>query len=648
MTVTKADLINELSKKYADLSADDWNKKCKSRGTHVKKDYQLDRLEDLLPEKINRTQDVLEETQIRPFLTAEQKLWYEQKIQEIKTTIAEKRALRKGATKAEKKKLVREQDKLLHQLDLLFDEYDRENRVNYFKNKVNNLKEKFICIDKEKEIRLQDLFPRSPIGTTYYLDFNGNTGTLTGTWTFTNASATVSANSDGAATTELATGNYIRVSNGTEWYKITGITDDNTITISPAFQHSTITDTVGDTQYNNYDGTATTTPFVHLNQYTNDTVRNPGDILKVRANQTHHYDGIDINFDLDGNANNLLSIKGCSSTDDPWTDSSDVKPIISFGDTAYNMNMAYDYYWKFERLELIESDDSGGVLKAQNCQKLYLTDCVIRDNDPSGYGLSITNTITKLDGCEFYNNLGSSIMQSSGILYVKNSTFNGGTVTTDYGIQSSGIIYAENSTFGVTTVHDVADIYLTNTSAVAYNKNCNFATSSEFKFATPTKGAYSEDHDQTKGDQKRITYNGTVTRDTGTVRSGGASSSAKLEPNSYIGLYYPLTISDDFAGDFKIWASASQKTVTIYLQTFGYSTLPAASELYIEASYLDEASGGHRALIDSTDTVSANATWTGFAVTLTPSQEGWVYVTLNLKKYEASSGAYIDIKPVIS
>ena len=159
---------------------------------------------------------------------------------------------------------------------------------------------------------------------------------------------------------------------------------------------------------------------------------------------------------------------------------------------------------------------------------------------------------------------------------------------------------------------------------------------------------YSEDHQQTKGDHKRFTSVGTVTRDTGTVHSGGASSSAKLEPNSDIGLYRPLTISDDFAGDFKIWTPASEKTITIYLQTFGYSSLPTADELYIEASYLDEASGGHRATIASTDTVSANGSWTGFSVTFTPSQEGWIYVTLYLKKYESSSGVYVDIKPVIS
>ncbi len=122
-----------------------------------------------------------------------------------------------------------------------------------------------------------------------------------------------------------------------------------------------------------------------------------------------------------------------------------------------------------------------------------------------------------------------------------------------------------------------------------------------------------------------------------------------MTPNSYCGLYYPLTIADDFcSGDFKLWLPAEEKTVTIYMRTFGYTSLPTADELYIETLYLDEATGGHRATMQSTQTVSANDTWTAFSVTFTPSQEGWVYITVYLKKYEANSGVYVDIKPVVS
>lgn len=642
--MTKQELIDKLlaGPQYKDLTNDDWNKKSYYRGLHLKKDFQLDQLEDLYPEKIMRLQERLEILQIMPLPTSEQKELYQQKIDDFKAQIKAKKDLLKATIdKTFKQKLADEIGKIYGWIDELNEELNREEEINSLKDKVERLKDKFITVVKEKELRSQKLYPRSPIGTTYYLDFDGATGNLTGTWTFTNGSTTVSANSDGAATSELAAGNYVRVSNGTEWYKVASVTDDNNFEITSAFQQATVTDGAGTTKYNNYDGTATTTPFVHLNQFTTDTTRTAGDILKVRANQTHHYDGIGVPFDEDGNADNLLTIKGCSTTDDPWNDASDVKPIISFGSTGDSIYLDGDDYWKFERLEITEGNSSYGAIQHRNDWGIYFVDCSIHNNSNKGMVIFYTTKV-EVDGCEFYSNGGSNIYNKAGLI-VKNSSFDGSTD----GIYSEKPFYMENCTFGTTTANTY-DVELRNPETAAYARNCKFASGTEFRFIYNPKGVYSEDHDQVKGDHKRVTFNGTVTKDTSDTYSGGASSSAKLEPNSYCGKYYPLTISDDFAGDFKLWVPASQKTITLHIKTFGYTSLPSSDELYIEASYLDEATGGHRATIDSTNTVSANDTWTNFSVTFTPSQEGWVYVTVYLKKYEASSGAKVDIKPVIS
>jgi len=518
----------------------------------------------------------------------------------------------------------------------------------YKKQKLERLESKLAAVLKELELREEGIVKREPIGTTYYLDFDGATGNLTGTWTFTNGSTTVSG-SGGSATSELAAGDYVRVSNGSEWYKVTSVTNDNSFEITPAFQQATVTDDANSTKYNNYDGTSTTTPFVHLNQFTTDTARSPGDILKVRANQTHLYAGIDIVFDEDGDVNNMIEIRGCSSTDDPWGDGSDVKPIIGFGDTAYQLYADSDDFWKLARLECIESTDSKGILNIYRSYFAKLESCIFRNGNSRGLYLSLANSI--IQDCSFYSNISFNIYSDYAHLKLLNCSLNGGGATTDYGIYIKGGCIAEliNCTFGSLSAHDAADIYFSYLAERVYARNCSFAGS--IQFYKEAKGAFlrSEDHNQTKGAHRTYYFNGTIEKDTSVVRSGGASSSAKMTPNSYCGLYYPLTIADDFcSGDFKLWLPAEQKTVTIYLRTFGYTTLPTADELYIEASYLDEATGGHRATVQSTQTVSANDMWTAFSVTFTPAQEGWVYVTVYLKKYESNSGVYVDIKPIIS
>lgn len=69
------------------------------------------------------------------------------------------------------------------------------------------------------------------------------TRTFTGTWTFTNGSATVNAGgADGNALAEIAVGDSIRQSDGTQWYQVTAVPDDDNVTISPVFQQATHTD----------------------------------------------------------------------------------------------------------------------------------------------------------------------------------------------------------------------------------------------------------------------------------------------------------------------------------------------------------------------------------------------------------------------
>ena len=589
--------ITKIQKRYKKIAHDDWLTKIKYHGLEHKHDEQLQALVKLYPAKISQIANSVFIPD--PLLSPEENKRQQQEFEWYK------------------------------------------------KQKLERLESKLVAVLKELEFRDEGIVKREPIGTTYYLDFDSATGNLTGTWTFTNGSTTVSG-SDGAATSELSAGDYVRVSNGTEWYKVTSVTDDNHFEITPAFQQTTVTDDADSTKYNNYDGTSTSTPFVHLNQFTTDTARSPGDILKVRANQTHLYAGIDILFDEDGNADNRIEIRGCSSTDDPWGDGSDVKPIIGFSDTEHQFFLSHDSFWKFTRLECIESSDTYGILQLDYSHNTVIDSCVFRDASNRAIYSVVSGNIL-IENSSFYSNINHHFRVVTSSFQCINCAFDGGTATTDYGIFISGAIgELIDCTFGSSSVHDSGDIYFYQPSRI-YARNCSFAGSIVFYFEAKDSLLRSEDHNQTKGAHRTFYYNGIIEKDTSVVRSGGASSSAKMIPNSNCGLYYPLTIADDFcSGDFKLWLPAEEKTVTIYIRTFGFTSLPTVDELYIEASYLDEATGGHRATVQSTQTVSANDTWTAFSVTFTPAQEGWVYITVYLKKYEASSGVYVDIKPVVS
>lgn len=532
----------------------------------------------------------------------------------------------------------------------------RENRRRYMKfekykrEKIARLKHKLACVKKELEFREKGVVKRDPIGTTYYLDVNGVEDTLFGKWTFTNGSSLVTSG-HGKATTELEVGYYVRPTGGEEWYKVTSINNDDEFVISPAFQQTSVSDV--EVEFNNYNGIGTLTPYVHLNQFTTDHVRIPGDVLKVRTNQTHVYAGTDIVFDECGTVEQLIQIKGCSADDNPWFDDIFTPPVIRFRNTANQLYMDSIDYWKLSRLEFCESTDTYGILHLFLSNHITLDRCYLRDASYSGLNISYSGDILIRDSW-LWNNTQRNIDAWQAEFKCVRSCLYGGSSGTDEGLYlSPAVAELVDCLFGYEydgdpSAHDEDDVLFVFPGSRVHARNCKFEGYISFNASAPGCVFHSEDHNQ-KGAHKSLYLCGRVVKVTDIVRTGGASSSAKMVPNYLCGPNFPLTIAGDFcAGDFRLWLPAEQKTVTIYLRTYGYSTLPTANELYIEASYLDESSGGHRAVCRSTQTVSANDTWTAFSVTFTPAQEGWVYVTVFLKKYESNSGVYVDIKPVVS
>ena len=301
---------------------------------------------------------------------------------------------------------------------------------------------------------------------TLYIDNTNYTSELTGAdWTFTNGSATVSSAANGTAQTDgVAVNDYIRDNGGSQWYKVTAVSNETSITISPTFQQTTATPVgVNWSDASTDNGTTTGLAFCHLSQYTTDTVRSAGDIGKIRANQTHKHTGSDIGVDEDGTVSAFITLKGCSVADDPWGDSSDADPVIDFGATINQVYQSNGFFWRFQNLEMINSTDE--VFMTSSCQGTQWDNLTIHGGADGLYIQSDGGY--EIKDSTFYDNTMYNVMSYLAALYVDNCTFNGGTSGTSYGLTTAGgMSVVTNSSFGQTTAHANSDLYVHNSGRI--------------------------------------------------------------------------------------------------------------------------------------------------------------------------------------
>jgi hypothetical protein len=398
-------------------------------------------------------------------------------------------------------------------------------------------------------------------------------------------------------------------------------------------------------------GTATGTAWKTLSKYTTTTVRTPGDRLFVRANITWDQgtEATDIIFDEDGTADNYISIIGCDSvTNDPWGDASDVLPIVDFEDAAYQFNIGGDDFWYLERVDIRQGNDGNGLLTHSTAYGTYIKSCVFRDcNATSVEGIRYIHGNATLDSCTFVDCNGSSIAVNAGQIHIKSCTFNGGgDVSTNNAVQANGgVAYIEDSTFGDTTAFDSSDI-LAQIGGTVYLRNCTRSTS-----MTVTGGAsvFIEDNDATFESHIASYTQGTITRDTGTVRVGGADSSAKMEPTDECGPNLPLVLGHPITGFAQVWVAAGSYTATVYASVgSAWDSALTAAECYMVTSELDNAGTAARVTRQSAQQIDNDTTWTAFTTSISPAREGFVYFWFYLEEYEdATEHIFVDIKPTV-
>lgn len=489
----------------------------------------------------------------------------------------------------------------------------------------------------------------------YYIDYTNGNDARTGLRIPTTSTYTVDTTAD---TTHFVDASLIGADdyiNGSYVYNVTRsigalITDfvaaTDTVTLGSAIAGMT----AGDTYY-------ILDSWKTINQYTTTTARTEGDIAYIRANMVHTQGAVDITFDEWGTPNAYISIIGCdATTNDPWHDASNTLPTIDFADGAYQMTLAAgDDYWYLERLNIIQSADTLGNLYINASDGTYIKNCTITDNSASSgkYGINVQNSYNMtIDGCTLKDNIGNNIRLTATEVIIKNCTIDGGAATTDYGVYAylSPVLIVD-TTFGSTTAHDLYDV-MNLAAANVKCRNCTFNKTTQTVYNTYSLASItSEDDDGTFGNQVTYYYHGTVTRLTaaGSIRSGGATSSAQLMPASSCGLYNPLSIAPFDQPDFAIYnTSTSPLNVDVYIRADNaWVIYPTAAELYTEASYLNNAASASRATAVSTAVLADGTTWVRFRTTMTPARAGFIYIKVYLKLY-VGEGILVDILPVIS
>jgi hypothetical protein len=163
------------------------------------------------------------------------------------------------------------------------------------------------------------------------------------------------------------------------------------------------------------------------------------------------------------------------------------------------------------------------------------------------------------------------------------------------------------------------------------------------------KGLYCEDYGGVLGASRSFLANGDLIKNTATVRSGGATSSIEVVPQSWCDSTHPIPILEWTEHD----VPASAQTRGVYILGGGWSTFPTAALLWFEAEYLDAASGLTKTVVASTAVLTDNVTWTKFSVTFTPGQVGIVRYKAFLGDYDSGASVFVgdsvsDLLPLLA
>lgn len=382
--------------------------------------------------------------------------------------------------------------------------------------------------------------------------------------------------------------------------------------------------------------------------------RNAGDRAFLRGGQTFDMSAISdhVRAVSSGSATSTIKVIGCDGANyDPWYDGTVSKPIMDGGSVDYYMLDLYGVsYWEIDNLDFKGGSASTGAVASQFCRINFFKNCTFRETDTGTEGIRCVYGSHYFENCTFKDTGNDNQLDIlTAIVMAVDCNFDKGSVsgTTAEAISSTGIFEAYNCTFGATNQFTGEIFTVSGGSCEIRLYNCfiNTTTSRYVVASTNRYGKlYSEDHDQVSGDLYIESGPGDIINEDTVLRSGGSGKSLKYIPRSgRIGDAERLGIGlvTNYPSGWRQWCAAEETTITIYVRGYGWTGFPTADQLFLHASYISGA--GARTVVQSTETISDNTTWTALTVTFTPSSAGWVYLDVLLGHYESSSGIYVDL-----
>lgn len=149
---------------------------------------------------------------------------------------------------------------------------------------------------------------------------------------------------------------------------------------------------------------------------------------------------------------------------------------------------------------------------------------------------------------------------------------------------------------------------------------------------------FCEDYGRVTGASCSFRMGGSITKNTSTLNTSGTSS-LECVPRSVCSSVTPLPL---FSWT-ELNVPTGSRTKSVYISGSNWSSFPTTGELYIQAEYLNTATGVTRSTVYSTGILSSGI-WNRFSVTFSPSQVGIVRYEGYLKKYISTAKIYIDTR----
>jgi len=527
-------------------------------------------------------------------------------------------------------------------------ESEYQDRLKFYQDKVDRLKMLVELIAEEQELRADKKVVRSPIGSTYYVDFdNGNDVDNDG-------SSAVKTNGDGPwatldkAAATLTAGDKVIVRRGMTQVVTQDLafTNDGNI-VSPI---------VVEADYDNVWGDEVTAGETATLTFGSKTVTFAGDIsASIAAHKWIYVSGEDNRVfayeveSVSGGSNEIVTLylpyKGAQAGSGKTIKVMLYNPIWNTTAGNFEVNIDVDNYWAFQGLHF-RGTDSNGVVELDDAGVTLFKDCILEGNGGSDYSLKATDggNLAILTKCRFYNYVQALKDGGPGHLYglAYDCLFDGNSISGSSALGAQESTHAKfydcemkNHTGGDFEATPAAHFH-----GQVWGRNCLLGSATEVDRHEQSfpDTFYFEDYDQVVGDNRQLTgfsvAEGTpsIQSEATKVRAGGGTTSIKCTPSDKLSTIWEFSKVKLF--EYPIYLVKDvEKTFTVYFLEDDHTDWianPSATELWIEVEYWGHATNAIRKLTKSTGTVDFaggnDATWHTLTVTVTPLQTGVLYL----------------------